>query len=235
MDKRLLKAIASVTQFSELLILDNASGITKKDVTHDNCKIHTLSDHPITDFSAVRNKALQLASEKWVFFLDSDEVLQPFSVRKLSKVLATTQHHGLNCTRSDFFLGKQLRYGEAGNQKIIRLLRACHTTFTGKIHEVAQVTGSTGEVPLCIDHYSHQSISNFISDVSTYATLLGAEKKNSLPRLLFELLFYPPTKCMHTYVIKGGWRDGYRGLTYSLVMSLHSLIVRITAYEQNHT
>lgn len=234
-DEKLFQAIASVQQFAELLVIDNASGIKKTDIDHSNFIIHTLSDKPITDFAAVRNKALTLASQDWVFFLDSDEILEPFNVEKLTNVLATTHHHGFSCTRSDVFLGKQLRHGEAGNQQLVRLVRVCHTTFVGAIHEVAHVTGSVGEVPLQVTHYSHQSISDFITDVGKYASTLGSQKEASLLRLLFELICYPPAKFIQTYFLQAGILDGYRGLTYSFVMSLHSLIVRITAYEKHHT
>lgn len=230
-----LQAIASLHSFEELLIMDNASELQKKDISHDNYQRIALPETPITDFAKVRNKALNLAQHDWVFFLDSDEILQPFDHSSFNKTLESTTHQAFTCVRSDFFLGKQLHYGEAGNQLLTRLVSKHHTTFTGAIHEVAEVSGTTGVSPLVIYHYSHQSVSSFIADITKYATAIGQQKKLSVPELLFELLLYPPAKLIKTYILLGGFMDGYRGLCYSLVMSLHSLIVRITSYEKNLT
>jgi len=229
-DHKCQNALRSLGDFAELLIFDSASGIQESDLKHPNAKIIPIPDEPITDFAFLRNEALRLTTQEWVFFLDSDEVLQPFSTAKLQKTLQTTTASGFFCTRSDFFHGKQLHYGEAGKQKLIRLVRASATRFTGKIHEVAQVAGRVDQSELLVYHFSHESISEFIADVTKYATQLGNNRDFSL----FELLVYPPAKFVYTYIFLLGFLDGYRGLSYALIMTLHSITVRITAYEKNH-
>jgi len=229
-DQKCQNAIQSLADFAELLIFDSASGIHESDLKHPTAKIIPIPDEPITDFAFIRNEALRLSTQEWVFFLDGDEVLQPFSTTKLQKTLQSTTANGFFCTRSDFFHGKQLHYGEAGRQKLIRLVRASKTRFTGKIHEVAEVTGRVEQSELLVYHFSHDTISEFIVDVTVYASQLGNTQSFSL----FELLVYPPAKFIYTYIFLLGFLDGYRGLSYALIMTLHSIIVRLTAYEKNH-
>lgn len=224
------RAINSLRHFNEIVIYSNNSGISSKESLPTQARVITLPTEPITDFAAIRNRALQEITHDWAFFLDSDEELQPFSARALTHLLATTSAHGFVCTRSDFFLDKKLHYGEAGNQKIIRLVHRAHTQFVGKIHEVANVQGSVRSCDLNIHHFSHASISEFIRDVTVYASNIGLQKKFSL----FELLVFPPAKFFSSFFVKRGFLDGYRGLVYALIMSLHSLTVRATAYEKNH-
>lgn len=229
-DDQCRRAIDSLQNFEEILIFDSTRSILKSDLELAQAKIIPLPTEPITDFSKVRNNALEQAHFDWVFFLDSDEILQPFSAEKLAQTLKTTTAHGFECTRSDFFHGKQLHYGEAGSQKLVRLVHAPHTQFVGAVHEKAKITGEAEKSDLIIHHFSHASIAEFLTDVTLYASRIGSEKKFSL----FELLLYPPAKFMVQFIFKAGFLDGYRGLTYALIMSIHSIIVRATAYEKNH-
>lgn len=228
-DKQCKRALNSLRDFKEVLVFDNASGIQQSDLSLPQLKIVPLPSTPISDFAKIRNRALAKATFEWVFFLDSDEVLQPFAAKNLTQTLTSTNARGIECTRSDFFLGKQLLYGEAGAQKIVRLLHKNHATFVSAIHEIAKIDGPIHSSDLVIHHFSHASISAFIADVTKYASLIGAQKKFSL----FELLFYPPAKFVMQFVLKAGFLDGHRGLVYALIMSIHSITVRATAYEKN--
>jgi hypothetical protein len=46
-----------------------------------------------------------------------------------------------------------------------------------------------------------------------------------------ELLFLPLGKFLYNYVGLLGFLDGWRGLCYALVMSMHSLGIRLRLYE----
>jgi hypothetical protein len=105
-------------------------------------------------------------------------------------------------------------------------------SFTGNVHETAQVSGKMLESNIELLHYSHPTISDFIGKVSIYAEQVAAERTCTWPQLLIELLFFPPAKFFHGYILQGGSQDGWHGLVYAACMSLHSLIVRIYLYEK---
>ena len=234
-DTRFERALRSVQQFAEVLVFDNGSKNTwhllekKYTFTRSN-----LGSTRIKNFAAARNNALQKATYEWVFFLDSDEELLPNNPKLLRDLLTTNNNRAYTVTRSDFFLGKTLQYGESGSQSITRLVRKDSAVFTGTVHEVAKVTGSVQSSPLHILHHSHLSISDFIEDVSFYAQIVAKNKKGPQYLLLLQLLLFPPLKWFYTFFIRLGFLDGYRGLVYSLTMSLHSLLVRIYWYEKTH-
>lgn len=230
-DKRFEEACASARHFAELLIIANTTKIDARTIPHPNVVVHEIGTDPITDFSEVRTQALQKASYKWVFFLDSDEVIQPFAAAKIMPLLTQTAIHGFWCRRSDIFLGKQLQYGEAGNQKVLRLLHTKYASFEGAIHEVAVVRGKQAAAPLTLLHYSHSSVSAFLADVTAYATTIGSSKPYRPLQTLFELLVFPIAKGLYSYFFQLGFLDGYRGLIYTYIMSIHSLAVRATTYE----
>ncbi len=232
-DHLFAKTVASLAAFAELVVVTNGIHIPKKNIVHKNVNVVSYHNTPITDFATARNKAAQYATHDWVFFIDSDEVLEPFTPQVLASLIATTPAVGLSIIRKDVFLGKTMRYGEVGAQKLVRLINKKVVHFDGIVHEVAQVPGDIVAAPLTLKHYAHDSISSFIRDVTNYATIIGKQTHQHSLLTLFQLLIYPPTKFFYLFIFKQGFRDGYRGLVYALVMSLHSLIVRVTIYEKN--
>lgn len=225
------EAVRTLSHFNELIIVTNSVSIQKKNLPHPRAKIIPGPHRPITDFSAVRNAALKNASNDWVFFLDSDEELQPFDANTLMHRISNSQATAYTITRQDVFLGKKLKYGEAGNQQIVRLVHKKFSQFTGSIHETATTQGSISASELHVLHFAHKNVSTFLADVTKYATEIGTHKNQPQHRTLIELVTYPPAKFIFTFIIKQGFRDGIRGFVYSVLMSLHSLIVRISTYE----
>lgn len=233
-DDRMRKALESAYAASEILIIDNSSGIdwsAFKDVEH--LKVHSSTD-PITDFAAVRNDALMRATYDWVLFLDSDEVISLSSHRELEKFLAAPHAHGVSVIRSDIFYGAELQYGEAGRQPVVRLCNKHFCTFEQSVHERAVVRGKVYRSNIQIYHYSHTSISEFIDTISTYAQLIGAQKTTPRTYLILELIFFPIGKFFYGVFLQGGIFDGWRGIVYAACMSLHSLLVRAYAYEAHY-
>ena len=48
---------------------------------------------------------------------------------------------------------------------------------------------------------------------------------------LLSLITFPVGKFINNFLLKRGFLDGWRGLSYALMMSLHSFCVRIFQYE----
>lgn len=229
-DENLKKAINSASFASEILIVDNNSGVDWSQFKDAPLKILTEKE-PITNFSKIRNQATKEASNEWVFFLDSDEeVVQPV-VPKLAAILASHTTTGAVLFRSDMFLGKKLSYGEAGHQQLVRIGKKDSIRFTGNVHEVASINGNLMYSRVELLHHAHPSINEFIDDVSSYAQIVAATKTTSFAKNLLEMLVFPPTKFLYNLIIQGGISDGWRGVVYASCMSLHSLLVRIYRYE----
>lgn len=231
-DSRFLKALESAQFAEEVLVVDNKSGndwdklskkFSFKVVKHEN---------PIDNFAEVRNKSMQRARFDWVLFLDSDEELQTEAASQVEELMASGLYDGVNVTRQDVFLGRVLHYGEAGSMQIMRLFKKDLSHFNHTIHETAKVNGRIGSSDLLIKHYAHPSISEFMSDISWYAERVAFQRSPDRASLIFQMLFYPPAKFLLNFVLKLGFLDGWRGLVYAVLMSIHSFSVRVFVYEQ---
>lgn len=230
---RLIQVVEALNWVSELILYDNNSGFNFSQLTANNVQV-LANAQPITDFGAVRQELQGRATQPWVFFVDSDEVVTLESSLELAKLLENPTVHGASVIRSDVFLGQALEYGEAGDQSIVRLVRPEFTTWKNTVHEVAVVAGLLAAAPMRIAHYSHESISDFIVQVIEYAKLAAANRRSSFTKNLLELLFFPPLKLLYGLIIQGGVLDGWRGVVYAFCMSLHSLLVRVYWYEAHH-
>ncbi|NCN06437.1 MAG: glycosyltransferase family 2 protein [Candidatus Pacebacteria bacterium] len=204
-----------------------------------NISVITLSHEQfpnITDFAAARNALLGQAKTDWVLFLDSDEKLSQEDFTKLKQHVKTTSAVGIYLQRSDIFYGKRLRYGEWGSAKILRLMQPNKANYENKVHEKPKIFGKTEEIDITILHYAHPSVSQFVTKVAHYAKLAASQRKKSLTRLSLEIFTYPFAKFLLNYVVRLGFLDGWRGLAYATLMSLHSFFVRaysITGYIQH--
>jgi len=194
-----------------------------------------VGDKPIINFAKVRNEAIQKSTNKYVLFIDSDEILTKDSLRQIKKIINDNYYDLVSVVRSDFFLGKKLNFGEAGAIHLVRMGKKDNLKFVREVHETVEikptykVTGSN----ISLLHYSHPSITQFFSKITHYSYLESRlRSESSTWSLLFELLFFPPFKFLYNFFIKQGYRDGMRGFIYAVIMSLHSLFVRINLLEQ---
>lgn len=229
------RAVASLKHFESVLVIATAANAQENEYERAGVTSVVLRPGIITDFAAVRNEAMQHVSSEWCFFLDSDEVLDTpakESVDTLETYLHDEQVSGVSVRRSDIFLGKRLSYGEAGRQLLVRFMRVKNTTWEGQAHERPVILGDVKESELTLSHYSHESINLFIADIASYAKIIASERQTTAGANLLQLLLFPPLKLVYDLIVLGGVLDGWRGVTYSYCMALHSLLVRIYAYEK---
>jgi glycosyltransferase involved in cell wall biosynthesis len=231
-DERCIRALESSQVAESILILDHHSGADWSTLaTMYRFEVRELPAGPITDFAAVRNLALAVTKTEWILFLDSDEYIPPDQLQTLHTVLTESAADAYTVTRIDHFLGQAVRHGE-GSVRLIRLLRTARAHFVGAVHEQATTTGTTSHSGIELHHTSHESVAAFVTKVSWYARMAAAECRVGFWSNMLQLVFYPPGKFIWNFICKSGWRDGWRGLVYAVLMSLHSVCVRVYRYEQ---
>jgi hypothetical protein len=197
--------------------------------------ILTLNKKDIKNFALERNELLKQVKTPWVFFLDSDEVLDKKYYPKINKIISKNALDGVFIKRVDYFYNKKLRFGEVGNCWTLRMAKTKKIKFIRPIHEVARVNGIVGKSKIIIRHNAHESVSKFLEKIIKYSKLEAEHKAQvswSASQLVFQLLIYPVVKFKLNYFIKLGFFDGWRGLAYATIMSLHSLMVRVYLYEK---
>jgi len=222
----------SLLPIAQQILVINTPG-EKLTATDQRIEIISYPDQEI-NFSKWRNFAIKKATQQWMLFVDHDEIISKQLLSELPSLIYQQKYDGYRIRRIDYFLGQPLKHGEVGQVYKLRLAKTHRYHFIGSVHEVGQVVGLTQTINLPIYHYPHASIASFLDKISFYSHLSANNTHQTFS--LLKLLLFPIAKFFVNYIIKLGILDGFSGLVYALLMSIHSLSVRIFTYEssQNH-
>ena len=205
--------IASVAWTAEVIVVENNSA----DDTADRARAAgaTVISPPFTTIGSARNNAIARANTDWVLVVDADERCTPELAEEIKRVVAapgTTT--AFRIPRRNFFLGKEIRHGGWGSDKPIRLFRRELRYNANMVHEHVDVTdGAIGEVSNRLLHYTYTSLDQYFEKFDRYSRW-WAEQNFSKGRRgsVAAIFFKPPARFVGMYVLKGGFRDGARGL-----------------------
>lgn len=222
-EKNIQNCLESVKFCDEILVIDDNSSDKTVDISRKmGAKVfnHSLDN----DFAGQRNFALRQAQGQWVLFVDSDEIVSP-SLRKEINNLQFTIYNGFFIKRKDYWQGKEIKYGETGNIKILRLAKREAGNWIRPVHEIWQVKGRTGTLKNSIFHYPHPTLRESISEINQYSTLHAEENlKQGKKSSLLKIIFWPKGKFVYNWIFRMGFLDGMAGFMIALMMSFHSFL-----------
>lgn len=227
---RIVDCLESLTFADEIIIIDDESA----DRTIELCRQFTKNIHvrPLnSNFANQRNFALNQTRCKWVLFVDSDEIVSSALKDEIVRSLNAKDCAGYYIRRTDRMWGRKLKYGEAGQVRLLRLARRESGKWHGRVHETWRVVGKTGDLTESLIHTPHSTVFDFVKDVDDYSTLRSEEliERGKKPAP-YEILLYPAAKFFQNYVLKKGYKDGIPGFIYAMLMSFHSFLVRGKIY-----
>lgn len=230
----LKNAIKSVSFCDEIIVIDDNSTDASKEVAQKlgaNVLSHSLDN----DFAAQRNFALSQVNHEWVLFVDADEIVSE-TLKK--EIISTIRQHptenGFYLRRNDVFLGKTLTHGETAHVHFLRLGRKNKGKWQRPVHEFWSIEGSVGSLSQPLLHHPHASIQSFLDKINYYTEIEAKYRKAQGKKSnVLEMIIWPIGKFIDNFFLKEGIYDGYQGLIMAIMMSLHSLIVRVKLYEQS--
>ena len=205
--------IASVEWTTEVIVVENDS----LDDTVDRARSAgaTVISPPFSTIGASRNHGIQRSKTPWVFVLDADERCTPELAKEIQSLVGRSPgESAFRVPRQNFFLGKEIRHGGWGCDKPIRLFRRELRYNANLVHEHVDVTGgSTGEVKYTLLHYTYTSLDQYFEKFDRYSRW-WAEQNYAKGRrgTAAAVLIKPPARFVSMYLLKGGFRDGARGL-----------------------
>lgn len=227
-EKNLGRSLESITRLAdEIIVVDEFS----KDKTLEIAKkfnARIIQNKNSENFAAARNLGMKNAKNDWVFFVDSDEEL----VGSIGDVGGTESVVGYRIKRRDFLWGQEIKHGENGNWRETRLVKKNTGNWQGKVHEVfksvSPVANLTG---LTLNHYPHQTIREFLSEINKYSDLRAEELfDKKIKSNVFQICAYPLAKFTVDYFFCFGFLDGIRGFIIASMMSFYSFLVRSKLY-----
>jgi glycosyltransferase involved in cell wall biosynthesis len=210
-----------------IVVDDNSSDKTVALAKKHGAKVITRSLH--NDFSAQRNYALARAKNDWVLFIDADErVTSALWYEIMSHTNnPTNEYNGFYIKRIDSIWGKELKHGETGDIRLLRLAKKNAGKWHGQVHEVWKVSGKTTTLNNALLHYPHSTVKIFLKEINLYTDLRAEELyTKKVKSYWWTIMLYPGSKFVLNYLFRRGFQDGLPGLVFALMMSFHSFLVR---------
>jgi glycosyltransferase involved in cell wall biosynthesis len=205
--------IASVEWAREVIVVENES--TDDTVDRARGAGATVISPAFTTIGAARNNAIVRARTGWVLVVDADERCTPELAREIAEVVARPGDvSAYRVPRRNFFLGKEIRHGGWGSDKPIRLFRRELRYNASLVHEHVDVTsGAVGEVGNSLLHYTYVSLDQYFEKFDRYSRW-WAQQNFARGRRggAGAVVLKPPARFVSMYLLKGGFRDGARGL-----------------------
>jgi glycosyltransferase involved in cell wall biosynthesis len=224
-ERRLPTALASLTPVAdEIIVVDSGStDATEEIARRAGAKFFLRS---WTNYAEQKNFAAAQASNDWILSLDADEEL---SAQLQTSLLEWKQRppkfQVYEASRRAWYLGDWIRHSGWYPNFQRRLYRRDSAKFTGIIHEALRFTGAPGRLHGDILHYTIDSLAEHEEKVARYSALAAQQMYASgRTSWLPALLFATPWSWLRTYIVRGGFLDGYRG---ALIAQMAARSVRL--------
>jgi glycosyltransferase involved in cell wall biosynthesis len=237
------KTVDSVLWSDEIIIIDDeSSDETLHIIQHKNVHryIHPLQD----DFASQRNFGLQKAKGEWVLFIDSDEIISNELKMEIQTIIGNNKpnntvqniYQGFFIRRIDILWGKELRFGETGNIKFLRIAKKGSGNWKNPVHEYWEIKGKTDTLVSPIYHYPHETITQFLRQINWYSSIRAKYLfENGIKEHPIMIFGKPFGKCVFNLIVLQGFRDGTIGIIHAILMSFHSFLVRAKLWQLHNS
>ena len=214
-EKHIKNAIQSALFADEILVLDSGSTDETCDIVE---KLGAIAEYQEwLGFGRQKNKAVELASNDWVFVLDADEQITEQLKDEIIETLKNPISDGFQIARLNNFFGRDIKTCGLYPDYTIRLFNRKKGTFNElPVHESVQIQGKVSKLKNHMTHMAYETIEEFIAKQNRYSSL--NPKKNSI----FKALFSPWWTFFKLYFIKRGFLDGKHGFIIAVLYSQYT-------------
>ena len=231
-EKNIREALNSIRDAAEIIVIDAFS----TDRTADICREYTDKVHQKEwqGYALQKRSGIELATQKWVFILDSDERFTAPLWNEIAEAINLNEEcSGYYVPRKNFFLGKWIRHGGWWPDHTLRLfLKNKALMEERKVHEKVVVNGKTGYLRNYLEHYTYRTVSDYIKKMEIYSTLSAEEMKGQGKKSgPAKLILHPVSTFFKMYFFRLGFMDGLHGLALAVLYSAYTFLKYLKLWE----
>ncbi len=214
-EKHIKNAIQSALFADEILVLDSGSIDKTCDIAK---KLGARVEHQEwLGFGCQKNKAVELASNDWVFVLDADEEITEKLRYEIIETLQSPISNGFYVARLNNFFGRDIKTCGLYPDYTIRLFNRSKGFFNElPVHESVQIQGQVSKLKNHMTHIAYESIDEFIQKQNHYSGL-SPKKRNILKALISPFWTF-----FKLYFIRRGFLDGRHGFIIAALYSQYT-------------
>lgn len=217
------RCLDSLFWVDEIVVVDSFS----KDNTVEICKRYTnrVYQHEWLGYVGQKELIKKMAIHPWILFIDADEEVSPELRAEIIQEFESGNNRyydGYKFPRKVFFLGKWITRGDWWPDVKMRLYRKEKGICAGREpHDQVILTGPVKRLKGCLHHYTYDDISDQINTQNRFSSIssFGMYQEKRRPSGC-NLIFRPLFRFFKSYILKQGFRDGYRGLIISSLVAI---------------
>ncbi|HKW33243.1 MAG TPA: glycosyltransferase family 2 protein [Candidatus Acidoferrum sp.] len=166
-----------------------------------------------TNFAEQKNFAAAAASNDWILSLDADEELSTDLRKSLLEWKQSEPEFAVyEIARRAQYLGAWIKHCGWYPDRRRRLYHRNSAKFQGIVHESLRFEGRPGRLRGDLLHYTMNSFAEHEDKVERYTTLAARQMYEAGKRSWRAATWVAaPWACFSTFVLRGGFLDGYRG------------------------
>ncbi len=235
-ERNIRGALKSIKNVSEIIIIDAFS----TDKTVDICREYTEKIYQMEwlGYARQKQKAIEIAESSWVFMLDADERFTDSLWMEIEEVLKNdTSYNGYFVPRKNFFLGKWIRHGGWWPDYTLRFFLKEHAKVKDReVHEKVEVKGRKGYLKNYLEHYTYDTIGDFLKKSDIYSSLSAKElKKNMKKASIIKLCLKPPATFFKMFFLRLGFLDGVHGFILASLYSYYTFLKYLKLWEMSES
>jgi glycosyltransferase involved in cell wall biosynthesis len=183
-----------------------------------------------------KNVALSHCEQPWVLAIDADEELSPELRAEIEAFFAQGEDERYvvaSCPRKVWFLGRWITHGDWYPDRKVRLFRREGARWGGSPeHDFIQISGAEKKFRGDLHHYSFPDINTYVRKISVFGDeylkrQLAAGERWSLVSAVFRPLW----RFFRSYVLKGGFLDGFPGFWIAVGLFFQTFVRHTRLYE----
>lgn len=213
-EDRLGDCLASVAWCDEILVVDSHSTDRTREIAAAAGARVIERDWP--GHVAQKEFAVRQARCDWVLCIDADERVSPELAKEIVELrdAGFPDRAGWEVPRVSEYLGRWIRHGTWYPDPKLRLFDRRRGRWGGRDpHDRVELDGPRGRLRGELLHHPYRSLDEHLATIDRYTTIMARQlhEAGRRPRLR-DLVLRPPARFFVYYVVRGGWRDGWRGL-----------------------
>ncbi|MFC1627027.1 glycosyltransferase family 2 protein [Patescibacteria group bacterium] len=187
-------------------------------------------------FHKNKQKVMDKATQKWVLWLDADEVVSKELVKEIRKTVSQKNvTDSYLIPRKNFIFNKWIKYSGWYPDLQLRLWKRGKVSWPGKsIHEDPITSGSKDQLSQHIIHNNYTSVSQYLIKLNQYTSLDAKRRRKEFksPYLKY-LIVRPIDEFIKRLIALKGYKDGLHGLALAMLQGFYELIVVIKVWEMD--
>lgn len=226
--------LRSIQWADEVIVIDTGSNDKTPEIAQEIGAKVTKLVFQSYDFAGWRNRGLGESSGKWIFYLDADERVTPLLKKEILEATKINKFSAYAFPRHNFYFGKEMHYGGAWPDYVIRLFRKQDLKkWQGNLHEQPIFQGQLGKFSQPILHFTHQDLTSMLEKTINWTKIESALlfEANHPPVVWWRIIRMMLTKFWERVIKQESWRDGLEGWLNSIFEVFNTFIIYVRLWE----